>query len=109
MQKPAIAIANEIDLAERRRETSTPHKYDIINLLERQVGLLEVTEGISLSLGLAEFAVQAYARGDKTCHSGTYEQEAEEKAEKLHKILRAHRRGLAHILPECEQDESVPL
>lgn len=39
LQKTAIAIANEIDLAEKRRATSNPPKFDIINLLERQAGL----------------------------------------------------------------------
>lgn len=57
LQKLAIAIANEIDLAERRRETSNPPRFDITNLLERQTGLLEVTEGTSVSIGLAKFAV----------------------------------------------------
>lgn len=42
-------------------------------------------------------------RGNKACHSGIYEQEAEGKAEKLHEILSAHRRDLAYILPECER------
>ena len=47
--------------------------------------------------------MQAYARRNKACYSGIYEQVAEGKAEKLHEILSAHRRDLAHILPECER------
>lgn len=97
LQKPAIAIANGINLAEKRRETSNPPRFDIINLLERQAGLLEVAEGTSVPIVLAKLAVQAYARRNKTCHSGIYEQEAEGKLEKLHEILSAHRRDLAHI------------
>lgn len=77
MQKPAIAIANEIDWAERQRKTSNPPRLDIISLQERQTGLLEVTEDTSLSIGLAKFAVQAYARRNKACQSGIYEQIAE--------------------------------
>lgn len=103
LQKSAIAIANEIELAEKGRETSNPPRFDIINLLERQAGLLKVPEGTSVSIGLAKFAVKAYARRNKACHSGIYEQEEKGNAEKLEELLGAHRRDLAHILPECER------
>lgn len=90
-------------MAEKGRETSNPPRFDIINLLARQAGLLEVTKVTSVSIGLAKFAVKAYASRNKACHSGIYEQEEKGNAEKLEEILRAHRRDLAHILPECEQ------
>lgn len=103
LQKSAIAIAEEIDLAEKGCETSNPPRFDLIHLLERQAGLLEVTKGTSISIGLATFAVKAYARRNKACHLGIYELEEKRNAQKLEEMLRAHRQDLADILPECER------
>lgn len=69
--------------------------------------MLEVTKGTSVSIGRAKFAVQAYARRNKACHSGIYEQEAERNAEKLHEISSVRRRDLAYIIPEYKTDESL--
>lgn len=102
LQKSAIATAKDIDLAEKGRETSNPPRFDIIHLLERQAGFLEVTKGTSVSIGLAKFAVKAYARRNRACHSGIYELEEKRNAQKLEEMLRAHRQDLADILPECE-------
>ena len=103
LQKSAIAIAEEIDESEKGHETSNPHRFDIIDLLERQAGLLEVTKGTSLSIDLAKFAVKAYAKRNKACHSGICELEGKRDAQMLEEMLRAHRQDLADILPEYER------
>ncbi len=71
-QKPAIALANEIVYAKKQRKTPSPPRFNILNLFERQAGLLEITKGTSISKGLAKFAAQIYAQRNRVCHSFDY-------------------------------------
>lgn len=97
MQKFAIAIANEIDLAEKGHASSNPPRFDTIDVLERQAGVLEVTKGTSVSIDLAKFDMKAHARRNKAYNSGIYELEEKRNAENLEEILRAHRQDPADI------------
>ena len=81
LQKPAMALVDEIVHADKRRETPNPLRFDIQNLLERRAGLLETMKGTSISTGLAKFAPQTYAQRNRACHSGLHEYEIEGQAQ----------------------------
>lgn len=100
-QKPAIALANEIVYAKKQRKTPSPPRFNILNLFERQAGLLEITKGISISKGLAKFAVQIYAQRDRVCHSGLQDYESEGQAQNLQKTFSADCKEPSLILPGC--------